>query len=57
VVKDVIKVESAIPEDLGDGGGAVFAQDVEGEAASTGHEPGIVSDTAFVLVARDITVL
>jgi hypothetical protein len=51
----MIEVESAIPEGLGHVGGAVFTQDVEGEASGTGHDSGIVSDAAFVLVTRDIT--
>jgi hypothetical protein len=53
--KDMIEVESAIPKGLGHVGGVVFTQDVEGEAAGTGHVSRIVSDPAFVLVTRDIT--
>ena len=50
----MIEAESAVPEGLSHIGNAVLAHDVEGEAAGAGHDAGVVSDAAFVLVAGDI---
>ena len=50
----VIKVESTIPEGLCHVGDAVPTHDVDGEAASAGHDAGIVASAAFVFVAGDI---
>ena len=50
----MIEAESAVPEGLCHIGNAVLAHDVEGEAAGAGHDAGVISDAAFVLVAGDI---
>lgn len=50
----MIEAEGAVPEGLGDVGDAIFAHDVEGEAAGSGHDAGVVADTAGVLVEGDV---
>lgn len=50
----MIEAESAVPERLRDVCDAVFTQDVEGEAASAGHDAGVVADPATVLVEGNI---
>ncbi len=50
----MIEVDGSGPKGLGDVGDAVFAQDVEGEAARSGHDAWIVADAASVLVAGDV---
>ncbi len=50
----MIEAESAVPERLSDVCDAVFAQDVEGEAASAGHDAWVVADPATVLVEGNI---
>ena len=42
----MIEAEGAIPERLCDICDAVFAHDVEGEAAGAGHDAGVVADAA-----------
>lgn len=50
----MIEVDCPCPEGLGDVGDAIFAQDIECEAAGTGHDAGVVTDAACVLTASDI---
>ena len=50
----MIEAEGAIPERLGDVCDAVFAHDVEGEAARAGHDAGVVADPAAVLVEGNV---
>jgi hypothetical protein len=42
----MIEAEGAVPERLCDICDAVFAHDVEGEAAGAGHDAGVVADAA-----------
>ena len=51
----MIEAEGAVPEGFGNIGDAIFAHDVEGEASGTGHDAGIVADTASVLAAGNVT--
>ncbi len=50
----MIEAERPVPQGLRDVGNAVLAQDVEGEAAGSGHDAGVVADSASVLVAGHV---
>lgn len=44
-----------MPERLFDVCDAVFAHDIEGEAAGAGHDAGVVADAAAILVEANVT--
>src|SRR5271163_4163142 len=54
VGEDKIEVEGAIPEGFCDVRYAIVADDVESEAAGSGHNARVVADAAAILVAGDV---
>src|SRR5271156_620932 len=50
----MIEAEGAVPERLCDICDAVFAHDVEGEAAGSGHDAGVVADAAAILAEGNV---